>query len=121
MVFDHLGFNVKDFAASRAFYLKALAPLDITVILEDDKSAMIGRKNEGAFWFGAYGAPSTPMQIAASSTRRRWPPGPRTTARRACARSTTLPTTARSSSTTMGTISKPCATRRNRRYAASGA
>ena len=27
MVFDHIGFNVSDFAASKDFYLRALAPL----------------------------------------------------------------------------------------------
>jgi catechol 2,3-dioxygenase-like lactoylglutathione lyase family enzyme len=27
MVFDHIGFNVRDFAMSKDFYLKALAPL----------------------------------------------------------------------------------------------
>jgi catechol 2,3-dioxygenase-like lactoylglutathione lyase family enzyme len=33
-MFDHVKFGVSDFAASKAFYLKALAPLDIAVVSE---------------------------------------------------------------------------------------
>ncbi len=70
MVFDHIGFNVKDFAKSKTFYLQALAPLGIGVLMSDDRSAMIGRAHEGAFWFGAYGTPATPVHIAfAAQTR----------------------------------------------------
>jgi catechol 2,3-dioxygenase-like lactoylglutathione lyase family enzyme len=70
MIFDHIGFNVKDFAESRAFYLKALAPLGITQIMGDEKSAMIGRQGEGAFWFGSYATPASPVHIAfAAKTR----------------------------------------------------
>jgi catechol 2,3-dioxygenase-like lactoylglutathione lyase family enzyme len=33
-VFDHVVFGVSDYAASKAFYLKALAPLGAAVVLE---------------------------------------------------------------------------------------
>jgi catechol 2,3-dioxygenase-like lactoylglutathione lyase family enzyme len=33
-VFDHVKFGVTDFAASKAFYLEALAPLNVTVAAE---------------------------------------------------------------------------------------
>jgi catechol 2,3-dioxygenase-like lactoylglutathione lyase family enzyme len=33
-MFDHVKFGVRDYARSRAFYLKALAPLGITVVHE---------------------------------------------------------------------------------------
>jgi predicted lactoylglutathione lyase len=70
MVFDHIGFNVKNFARSKTFYLQALAPLGIGVLMQDDRSAMLGRLHEGAFWFGAYGTPATPVHIAfAAQTR----------------------------------------------------
>jgi len=64
VVFDHIGFNVKNFARSKVFYLQALAPLGIGVLMEDDRSAMIGRKDEGAFWFGSYATPATPVHLA---------------------------------------------------------
>jgi catechol 2,3-dioxygenase-like lactoylglutathione lyase family enzyme len=64
MVFDHIGFNVKNFARSKVFYLQALAPLGMAVLMEDDRSAMIGRQGEGAFWFGSYGTPASPVHIA---------------------------------------------------------
>lgn len=70
MVFDHVGFNVKNFARSKVFYLQALAPLGISVLMQDDRSAMIGRQHEGAFWFGAYGTPATPVHIAFAAKSR---------------------------------------------------
>ena len=33
-MFDHVKFGVSDFAASKAFFLKALEPLDVTVVTE---------------------------------------------------------------------------------------
>jgi len=70
MVFDHIGFNVKNFARSRTFYLQALAPLGIGVLMQDDRSAMIGRQHEGALWFGAYGTPATPVHVAFAAKSR---------------------------------------------------
>jgi len=70
MVFDHIGFNVKNFARSKTFYLQALAPLGIGVLMQDDRSAMIGRPQEGAFWFGSYGTPATPVHIAFAAQSR---------------------------------------------------
>jgi catechol 2,3-dioxygenase-like lactoylglutathione lyase family enzyme len=55
MIFDHLGFNVSDFGASKAFYVKALAPLGIVVTKEGDGWAMLGKPGRGQFWIGAMG------------------------------------------------------------------
>lgn len=33
-MFDHVKFGVSDFAASKAFFLRALAPLDVTVVTD---------------------------------------------------------------------------------------
>ncbi|MEO8062204.1 MAG: VOC family protein [Pseudomonadota bacterium] len=70
MVFDHIGLNVNNFAKSKVFYLHALAPLGIGVLMQDDRSAMIGRQHEGAFWFGSYGTPATPVHIAFAAKSR---------------------------------------------------
>jgi len=37
-MFDHVKFGVSDFAASKAFYLQALAPLGIVLVSEGDPS-----------------------------------------------------------------------------------
>jgi catechol 2,3-dioxygenase-like lactoylglutathione lyase family enzyme len=70
MLWDHVGFNVKDVAASRSFYVAALAPLGVFVLMEDTGWAMLGRPGEGAFWFGQFGAPASPIHLAfAAKTR----------------------------------------------------
>ena len=64
MILDHIGFNVSDFARSRAFYVAALKPLDIGILKEGEGWAMIGRWGEGAVWFGAFGKAATPIHVA---------------------------------------------------------
>ena len=70
MTLDHIGFNVKDFKKSRAFYIAALAPLGMQILMEGEGWAMIGRPNQGAFWFGAFGAPASPIHVAFSADDR---------------------------------------------------
>lgn len=70
MVFDHIGFNVSDFAATKAFLVKALQPLGIGITQEGDGWAMVGRQGEGNFWFGSFGAAPGPIHIAFAATNR---------------------------------------------------
>lgn len=49
---DHLGFAVRDFAASRAFYLAALAPLGIAVHSEGEGWVMLGPAGRPQLWIG---------------------------------------------------------------------
>ena len=70
MVFDHIGFNVANFAASKEFFVKALAPLGIDITMEGEGWAMVGRKGEGNLWFGSFGNSPGPIHIAfAAKTR----------------------------------------------------
>ncbi len=46
-MFDHVKFGVSDFAASKAFYLKALAPLGVAVVSEGAPSYGIELSNDG--------------------------------------------------------------------------
>jgi catechol 2,3-dioxygenase-like lactoylglutathione lyase family enzyme len=62
-MFDHVGFNVSDFARSKAFYLAALEPLGMRVMREGDKFAVIGNAS-GRLWVGAFGPPATPIHFA---------------------------------------------------------
>lgn len=56
---DHLGLTVHDYAASRAFYLKALEPLGIGMVMElgpevtgGPSYAGLGKGGKPFFWFG---------------------------------------------------------------------
>jgi catechol 2,3-dioxygenase-like lactoylglutathione lyase family enzyme len=51
-MFDHVGLNVRDYAASRAFYERALAPLGYRVVMEFDdwKAAGLGEGEAPTFW-----------------------------------------------------------------------
>ena len=41
-MFDHVGLNVKDYAASRAFYEQALAPLGWSVVMAFEEWKAVG-------------------------------------------------------------------------------
>lgn len=45
-MFDHVVFGVSDYAASKAFFLKALEPLGVGVILEGPLGIEIGARGE---------------------------------------------------------------------------
>jgi catechol 2,3-dioxygenase-like lactoylglutathione lyase family enzyme len=62
-MFDHVGFNVSDFARSKAFYLAALQPLGMALMREADKFAVIGNAS-GRLWIGVMGARATPIHFA---------------------------------------------------------
>lgn len=70
MILDHIGFNVSDFAQSRAFYLGALAPLGIGIVKEGEGWAMIGRGGRPQFWFGAFGPGPGPIHLAFAAENR---------------------------------------------------
>lgn len=70
MVFDHIGFNVSDFAFARDFFVRALQPLGIVVTMEGEGWAMVGRQGEGNLWFGSFGANPGPVHIAFAAKSR---------------------------------------------------
>jgi len=70
MILDHIGFNVSDFAASKAFFTQALAPLGIVVSAQGDGWAMLGRDGKGALWFGSFGKVPGPIHIAFTAANR---------------------------------------------------
>jgi catechol 2,3-dioxygenase-like lactoylglutathione lyase family enzyme len=70
MVFDHIGFNVSNFPVTKAFLVKALQPLGITIVQEGEGWAMVGRQGEGQFWFGSFGAAPGPIHIAFAARSR---------------------------------------------------
>ena len=67
---DHLGFHVSNYAQAKAFFHAALAPLGITVVMEDGPSGMLARDGKPQFWFGEYGPPPGPIHIAFTANAR---------------------------------------------------
>jgi len=49
---DHVSINVTDYARSKTFYAKALAPLGVTAVMEYGKACGFGRDNKPDFWIG---------------------------------------------------------------------
>ena len=70
MPIDHIGLAVADFPKSRAFYVSALAPLGMTVVMEGEGWAMMGKDGAHAFWFGAHGKTATPIHFAFQAATR---------------------------------------------------
>jgi catechol 2,3-dioxygenase-like lactoylglutathione lyase family enzyme len=63
-VLDHVGYSVRNFRRSRAFYAAALAPLGIGVVMEGDDWAMMGRDGRPQFWFGEAGKAVNYLHLA---------------------------------------------------------
>ncbi len=51
-ILDHIGINVRDYARSKAFYEKALAPLGVTPVMEYGLACGFGRDGKPDFWVG---------------------------------------------------------------------
>ncbi len=49
-MFDHVGFGVTQFARSKDFYLKALAPLGVGVAMEGPYGVGLGRQGKPSLW-----------------------------------------------------------------------
>lgn len=74
---DHLGFSVSDYERAKAFYTKALAPLDYSLIMEvtaeqtgHAAAAGFGANGKPDLWFGAEGAMNKPVHIAIAAKDR---------------------------------------------------
>jgi len=67
---DHVGFPVSDYARSKAFYEKVLAPLGYTLVMEVQqnehaaKAAGFGAGGKPDFWIGGEGGLNRAMHIA---------------------------------------------------------
>lgn len=51
-ILDHISLNVRDYARSKAFYERALAPLGIGLIMEFGQAAGFGRDGKPELWIG---------------------------------------------------------------------
>jgi catechol 2,3-dioxygenase-like lactoylglutathione lyase family enzyme len=70
MIFDHIGFNVSDLQASKAFYVQALAPLGIGIAMDGEGWVMLGRSSRPQFWIGSFGSSPGPIHLAFAAENR---------------------------------------------------
>ena len=63
-VFDHIGIGVSDLEASKAFFLEALAPLGVGVVMEFPEAIGLGPPNKPAFWLSPASAKPFPLHLA---------------------------------------------------------
>ncbi len=64
---DHIGIAVSDFARSKAFYERALAPLGYTVVMGFDDTAGFGRGGKPDFWISTGAVARVHVAIEAES------------------------------------------------------
>ena len=69
-MFDHLGFGVTDYAASKAFFLKALEPLGFGIAMEGEHGLGIGPNGKPALWLFQTSDKPLPMHIAFTAETR---------------------------------------------------
>ena len=71
-MFDHVGLNVRDYAASRAFYEQALAPLGWRVVMAFDewKAVGLGTSDKPEFWISEREPYGTGTHVAFSASDR---------------------------------------------------
>ena len=67
---DHLGISVSDYDRSKTFFLKALAPLGVSLITEVMGWAGLGKNGKPDFWFGTHSEVQRPMHIAFTADSR---------------------------------------------------
>ena len=69
-MFDHIGVGVSDLKASKAFFLQALSPLSVGVVMEVSDAAGLGRGQKPSLWLGATKGKPLPLHIAFAADNR---------------------------------------------------
>ncbi|MBK9608267.1 MAG: VOC family protein [Betaproteobacteria bacterium] len=69
-MFDHVGFGVTNVAESRAFYLKALEPIGVAVVMEGPYGVGMGKKGKPSLWIHEASSRPAPLHIAFSAEKR---------------------------------------------------
>lgn len=70
-MFDHIGLGVSDPQASKTFYLRALAPLGVAVVMEGPYGVGLGRKGKPSFWLHRATEKPAPLHLAFAAGDRR--------------------------------------------------
>ena len=67
---DHLGFPVSNYGRAKDFYLKALAPLGYSLVMEVDGAAGFGADGKPDFWIGGEGKLNRAIHVAIAAKDR---------------------------------------------------
>jgi catechol 2,3-dioxygenase-like lactoylglutathione lyase family enzyme len=70
-MFDHIGIGVTDLKASKAFYLRALSPLGVGVVMEFPDAVGLGRAQKPSFWLGTTEGKPLPLHLAFTADDRK--------------------------------------------------
>ena len=70
-MFDHVGFGVTSLAQSKAFYLAALAPLGVTVVMEGPYGVGIGQNNKPSLWLSETNERPAHLHLAFAAANRK--------------------------------------------------
>jgi catechol 2,3-dioxygenase-like lactoylglutathione lyase family enzyme len=69
-MFDHIGIGVSDLESSKKFFLQALAPLGVGVVMEFPEAVGLGPPGKPAFWLSPASGKPTSLHLAfAADTR----------------------------------------------------
>lgn len=63
-MFDHVGFGVSSVAQSKAFFLKALEPIGVTMVMEGPHGVGLGKSGKPSLWRHDTTSKAVPMHIA---------------------------------------------------------
>lgn len=69
-MFDHIGIGVSNVAASKRFFMEALAPLGVGVVMEVPDAVGLGHGRKPSFWLGQAEAQPVPLHIAFTAQKR---------------------------------------------------
>ena len=69
-MFDHVGLGVSHLAASKAFFLQALQPLGVTVVMEGPYGVGLGQNGKPSLWLHETPDKPTPLHLAFAAENR---------------------------------------------------
>jgi catechol 2,3-dioxygenase-like lactoylglutathione lyase family enzyme len=70
IMFDHLGFGVTNLAASKAFFLQALQPLGVAVVMEGPYGVGLGQHGKPSLWLYETPQKPAPLHLAFAAQNR---------------------------------------------------
>ena len=69
-MFDHIGLGVSDYEASKKFFLRALAPLNVKIVMEGPHGLGIGADGKPSFWMYQTSEKPMPLHLAFTAETR---------------------------------------------------
>lgn len=63
-MFDHIGIRVSDLEESKNFFMRALAPLGVGVVMDLPHALGLGQRDKPSFWLGNADGKPLPLHLA---------------------------------------------------------